>query len=57
MMTLELGLYSFGERTPDPTTGRTITTQERMQRLLEEIELADRLGLDLRRPDEARLWT
>lgn len=46
-MTIELGLYSFGERTPDPTTGRTITAQERMQRLLEEIELADRLGLDV----------
>src|SRR5688572_21019451 len=44
-MPIELGLYSFGERTPDPATGRTITTQERMQRLLEEIELADRLGL------------
>ena len=46
-MTIELGLYSFGERTPDPTTGRTITAQERMQRLLEEIELADQLGLDV----------
>src|SRR5688500_10902509 len=46
-MSIELGLYSFGERTPDPATGRTITTQERMQRLLEEIELADQLGLDV----------
>jgi probable LLM family oxidoreductase len=46
-VTIELGLYSFGERTPDPATGRTITTQERVQRLLEEIELADQLGLDV----------
>jgi len=32
---VELGLYSFGEATPDPTTGRTITAHERLRRLLE----------------------
>jgi probable LLM family oxidoreductase len=44
---VELGLYSFGEATPDPTTGRTITAHERLRRLLEEIELADKVGLDV----------
>ena len=45
--TLELGLYSFGEMTPDPVTGRTIDARERIRRLLEEIELADQVGLDV----------
>src|SRR6266480_8012273 len=44
---MELGIYSFGEATPDPETGRTISAQERVQRLLEEIELADKVGLDV----------
>ena len=44
---IELGLYSFGEATPDPRTGEVITAGERLRRLLEEIELADRVGLDV----------
>ena len=44
---MELGIYSFGERTPDPKTGRTISAEERIRRLLEEIELADQVGLDV----------
>src|SRR5688572_7166246 len=44
---IELGLYSFAEVTPDPITGTTITTEERIRRLLEEIELADQVGLDV----------
>ena len=44
---MELGIYSFGEATPDPETGRTISAHERVQRLLEEIELADKVGLDV----------
>lgn len=44
---MEIGLYSFGERTIDPETGRLISPQERMRRLLEEIELADEVGLDV----------
>src|SRR5207247_3965222 len=34
-------------RTPDPRTGRTSSAEERIRRLLEEIELADRVGLDV----------
>jgi probable LLM family oxidoreductase len=44
---MELGIYSFGEATPDPETGQTITAHERIRRLLEEIELADKVGLDI----------
>src|SRR3989442_12613951 len=44
---MELGIYSFGEMTPDARTGRTIGARERLRRLLEEIELADGLGLDV----------
>lgn len=43
----ELGLYSFGERTPDTQTGLTVSPQQRVCDLLEEIELADQLGLDV----------
>jgi probable LLM family oxidoreductase len=44
---MELGIYTFGELTPDPQTGRQVTPHERMHDLLEEVELADRLGLDV----------
>jgi probable LLM family oxidoreductase len=44
---LELGIYTFGELTPDPQTGRQVTPAERMHDLLEEVELADRLGLEV----------
>src|SRR3954447_3676924 len=56
---MELGIYTFAETTPDPRTGRTIAPQERLADLLEEIELADELGLDVfgvgehHRPDYA----
>ncbi len=43
----ELGVYSFAELTPDPTTGSTISPTERLRDLVEEIELADQVGLDV----------
>jgi len=43
----ELGVYSFVERTPDPKTGDLISPTQRMQNLLETIELADQVGLDV----------
>ena len=43
----EIGLYSFVERTPDPDTGNKPSMVERTQDLLEEIELADQVGLDV----------
>jgi probable LLM family oxidoreductase len=44
---MELGIYTFGELTPDPVTGHTITPADRLRDLIEEVELADRLGLDV----------
>jgi probable LLM family oxidoreductase len=43
---MELGIYTFAETTPD-ATGHTISPAERLRDLLEEIELADELGLDV----------
>lgn len=43
---MELGLYSFAENTPDPLSGNRVQSPaERLRDLLEEIELADQLGL------------
>jgi probable LLM family oxidoreductase len=44
---VELGIYTFAELTPDAATGRTISHAERLQNLVEEIELADQVGLDV----------
>jgi len=44
---MELGLYTFAETTPDPRTGRTVTPQQRLADLLEEMELAEQVGLDV----------
>jgi probable LLM family oxidoreductase len=44
---MELGLYTFAELTADPTTGRIATPAERLRDLLEEVQLADQLGLEV----------
>ncbi|MEX0684875.1 MAG: LLM class flavin-dependent oxidoreductase [Balneolales bacterium] len=44
---MELGIYTFAETTPDPTTGKTISASERLHHLIEEIQLADQEGLDV----------
>ena len=44
---MELGLYTFGELTPDVKSGTTISPPQRLRDLCEEIELADQLGLDV----------
>jgi len=43
---MEIGLYSFAENTRDPLTGALQAPAERLKDLLEEIELADQVGLD-----------
>lgn len=43
----EIGLYSFAELTPDPISGQMISPAERVRNLLESIELADQVGLDV----------
>jgi probable LLM family oxidoreductase len=44
---MEIGVDSFAAAISDPVTGLTISAVERMRNLLEEIELADRVGLDV----------
>lgn len=44
---MELGLYTFGDVGIDPATGRLTDPSERLRNLVEEITLADELGLDV----------
>ena len=44
---MEIGLYTFAELSPDPRTGQAITPRARVRDLMEEIELADQVGLDV----------
>jgi probable LLM family oxidoreductase len=44
---MELGIYTFGVTGPDPATGETISVEQRFANLIEEIELADQVGLDV----------
>jgi probable LLM family oxidoreductase len=56
---MEIGIYTFADIAPDSATGKTITPHQRIRNLMEEIELADQLGLDVfavgehHRPDYA----
>jgi probable LLM family oxidoreductase len=44
---MELGIYTFGDITPDPATGRAINVQQRYAELLAAAALADQAGLDV----------
>src|SRR5687767_1907127 len=44
---MEIGIYTFAERTPDPVTGHLVSAEQRLRDLLEEIELAEQVGLDV----------
>src|SRR5580704_11959893 len=44
---MQIGVDSFGAVISDPATGLTFSPVQRMQNLLEEIELADKVGLDV----------
>src|ERR1700691_469417 len=44
---MQIGIDSFAAAISDPTTGETLTPSERLRRLLDEIELADKVGLDV----------
>lgn len=56
---MQLGIYSFGETAVDPVTGRAPAAGQRLRDLVEEIALADQVGLDVfgvgehHRPDYA----
>ncbi|WP_053364982.1 LLM class flavin-dependent oxidoreductase [Bacillus sp. FJAT-27245] len=44
---MELGISTFVETTPDPQTGKVISHAERLSEVVEEIILADQVGLDV----------
>ena len=44
---MEIGLYTFAETALDPRTGAMLGAEQRLRDLLEEIELADQVGLDI----------
>jgi len=44
---MELGIYSFAERVSDPHTGNLLRPAQRVREVIEEIELADQVGLNL----------
>jgi probable LLM family oxidoreductase len=44
---MELGISLFGDLHVDPSTGKIQSAQVRLQELIEEIKLADEVGLDL----------
>jgi probable LLM family oxidoreductase len=56
---MEIGVFTFAETRLDPATGRQLGAAQRLRDLLEEIELADQVGLDVfgvgehHRPDYA----
>ncbi|MEC0235738.1 LLM class flavin-dependent oxidoreductase [Paenibacillus kribbensis] len=44
---MEIGISSFVETTPDPQTGEVISHAQRIREVVEEIVLADQVGLDV----------
>ncbi|MBN8998448.1 MAG: LLM class flavin-dependent oxidoreductase [Rhizobiales bacterium] len=44
---MQFGIYTFGDNMPDPATGVRLDPALRMRNLIEEIELADQLGIDV----------
>lgn len=44
---MELGISSFGEVKPDHSPGKAVNAQRRVAELMAEVQLADRLGLDV----------
>lgn len=44
---MQIGIDSFVATSPDPVTGEILTAEQRLQNILEEIELADREGVDV----------
>ncbi|MES2388715.1 MAG: Atu2307/SP_0267 family LLM class monooxygenase [Bacteroidota bacterium] len=44
---MELGISTFGETHPDNSAGKAVNVNLRMRQLLEEIKLADEVGLDV----------
>ena len=44
---MEIGIFTFGDLTPDRHTGRTASARERLEEVLAAARLADEMGLDV----------
>jgi probable LLM family oxidoreductase len=44
---MEIGIFTFAELQADPATGERISPEQRLRNLMEEVELADQVGLDV----------
>ncbi len=44
---MEIGVYTFVENTPDPVTKQLLNPAQRLRDLIEEVELADQVGLEV----------
>src|SRR3954470_15275338 len=44
---MQIGVYTFVENPPDPARGQTLPATQRLRDLMEEIELADQVGLEV----------
>ncbi|MGZ8771337.1 MAG: LLM class flavin-dependent oxidoreductase, partial [Aeromicrobium sp.] len=44
---MELGIYTFGAVHQDPSTGRQLNAHDRVRQIVDEMELADQVGLDV----------
>lgn len=44
---MQFGIFTVGDVTTDPTTGRTISEQQRIKNTVEMAKVADEVGLDV----------
>jgi len=44
---MEIGVFTFADVRADPESGEPITAEQRLREVLEEVELADEVGLDV----------
>src|SRR5699024_4022481 len=44
---MQFGIFSIADITPDPTTGRVPSEQQRLRSITEQAELAEQVGLDV----------
>ncbi|MNW47032.1 Alkanal monooxygenase alpha chain [compost metagenome] len=44
---IEIGIYTLGDIVPDPHSGQSISSRQRLQEIIESAKLADEAGLDI----------
>jgi len=44
---MEIGIYTFADITPNPSSDKQFSAHQRLKDLMEEIELAEQVGLNI----------